>query len=410
MRLFPILTALIVSAFLYALVIEREALMVFAQTATGQGDAAADTEEGAQPRVGVVVLKSQAQTIDNAVILRGQTEAARQVEVRAETSGLVVSDPLRKGTFVEAGTMLCELDLGTRSASRTEASANLSLAQSRVPEAQARLAEARSRVIEAQINLNAATRLSEDGFATETRVASAEASAEAADAGVQAAISGVSSAQAGVESAQAAVALVEKDIERLIINAPFDGLLESDAAELGSLLQNGSPCATIIQLDPIKLVGFAPETEVNRIIVGANAGARLASGQEVRGRVTFLSRSADPTTRTFRVEVQVPNADLSIRDGQTAEILVQSAGSTAHLLPQSALTLDDQGTLGLRVVSDNETAMFTPVTLVRDTIEGVWVSGLPDTSQVIVVGQEFVSDGVPVAITYRDATNLEVSQ
>lgn len=410
MRLFPILTALIVSAFLYALVIEREALMVFAQTATGQGDAAADTEEDAQPRVGVVVLKSQAQTIDNAVILRGQTEAARQVEVRAETSGLVVSDPLRKGTFVEAGTMLCELDLGTRSASRTEASANLSLAQSRVPEAQARLAEARSRVIEAQINLNAATRLSEDGFATETRVASAEASAEAADAGVQAAISGVSSAQAGVESAQAAVALVEKDIERLIINAPFDGLLESDAAELGSLLQNGSPCATIIQLDPIKLVGFAPETEVNRIIVGANAGARLASGQEVRGRVTFLSRSADPTTRTFRVEVQVPNADLSIRDGQTAEILVQSAGSTAHLLPQSALTLDDQGTLGLRVVSDNETAMFTPVTLVRDTIEGVWVSGLPDTSQVIVVGQEFVSDGVPVAITYRDATNLEVSQ
>jgi multidrug efflux system membrane fusion protein len=410
MRLFPILTALIVSAFLYALVIEREALMVFAQTATDQGDAAADTEEDAQPRVSVVVLKSQAQTIDNAVILRGQTEAARQVEVRAETSGLVVSDPLRKGTFVEAGTMLCELDLGTRSASRTEASANLSLAQSRVPEAQARLAEARSRVIEAQINLNAATRLSEDGFATETRVASAEASAEAADAGVQAAISGVSSAQAGVESAQAAVALVEKDIERLIINAPFDGLLESDAAELGSLLQNGSPCATIIQLDPIKLVGFAPETEVNRIIVGANAGARLASGQEVRGRVTFLSRSADPTTRTFRVEVQVPNADLSIRDGQTAEILVQSAGSTAHLLPQSALTLDDQGTLGLRVVSDNETAMFTPVTLVRDTIEGVWVSGLPDTSQVIVVGQEFVSDGVPVAITYRDATNLEVSQ
>lgn len=410
MRLFPILTALIVSAFLYALVIEREALMVFAQTATGQGDAAADTEEDAQPRVGVIVLKSQAQTIDNAVILRGQTEAARQVEVRAETSGLVVSDPMRKGTFVEAGTMLCELDLGTRSASRTEASANLSLAQSRVPEAQARLAEARSRVIEAQINLNAATRLSEDGFATETRVASAEASAEAADAGVQAAISGVSSAQAGVESAQAAVALVEKDIERLIINAPFDGLLESDAAELGSLLQNGSPCATIIQLDPIKLVGFAPETEVNRITVGANAGARLASGQEVRGRVTFLSRSADPTTRTFRVEVQVPNADLSIRDGQTAEILVQSAGSTAHLLPQSALTLDDQGTLGLRVVSDNETAMFTPVTLVRDTIEGVWVSGLPDTSQVIVVGQEFVSDGVPVAITYRDATNLEVSQ
>ena len=74
----------------------------------------------------------------------------------------------------------------------------------------------------------------------------------------------------------------------------------------------GDPCATILQLDPIKLVGFVPEADVGRVTVGAPAGARLVEGGTVSGKVTFVSRSADETTRTFRVEIEVPNADLAI--------------------------------------------------------------------------------------------------
>jgi multidrug efflux system membrane fusion protein len=191
---------------------------------------------------------------------------------------------------------------------------------------------------------------------------------------------------------------------RLEIAAPFAGLLESDTAELGSLLQPGGLCATLIGLDPVKIVGFVPETEVDRIEVGARAGARLVTGRELTGEVTFLSRSADPTTRTFRVEITVPNPDLSVRDGQTAEILVEADGAMAHLLPQSALTLDDDGTLGVRTVTQENAARFVPVTLLRDTINGVWVAGLPDEVAVIVLGQEYVTDGVPVEVTWREAT------
>ncbi|MDG2451630.1 MAG: efflux RND transporter periplasmic adaptor subunit [Paracoccaceae bacterium] len=410
MRLFPILTAILVSAFLYTLVIERESLMAFAQGGAVSSDVAGEEAADETPRVGVVAVKSTASDIANAIILRGQTEAARQVDVRAETSGLVISDPLRKGAFVEAGTILCQLDLGTRNASLAEARAALAGAQARLPETQARVVEARARVTEAQINLNAARKLGQDGFASDTRVASSEAAAESAEAGLQAAISGVASAASSIESAEAAIAAVEQDIQRLQISAPFDGLLETDAAELGSLLQPGSACATIIQLDPIKLVGFAPETEVNKLEVGAVAGALLASGDEVTGRVTFLSRSADPTTRTFRVEVQVPNSDLSIRDGQTAEILVQAAGTAAHMLPQSALTLNDQGALGVRILDQDNIVTFNPVTLLRDTADGVWLAGLPDQAEVIVVGQEFVTDGVAVDVTYRETAMNEVSE
>ncbi|MBC7181603.1 MAG: efflux RND transporter periplasmic adaptor subunit, partial [Roseovarius sp.] len=129
---------------------------------------------------------------------------------------------------------------------------------------------------------------------------------------------------------------------------------------------------------------------------------RMASGRMVEGRVTFVARSADDVTRTFRVEVTVPNPDLSLRDGETAEILIGAAGKRAHLLPQSALTLDDEGTLGLRIVGPESRAQFVPVELLRDTPSGVWITGLPDSADVIVIGQDYVTDGVPVDPVFQE--------
>ncbi len=404
MRLIPLLAALAVSATLYAIVFERDRLLAFAG-ATGDAPvaAAAAVPAAAEPQgVGVVAIRSSAQPIDSAVLLRGQTAAAREVTVAAETSGLVINEPLPKGSFVNAGDTLCTLDPGTREATLAEARARLAEAQGRVPEAEAGVIEAEARVREADINLNAARALSQDGFASETRVVSAQAAMESATAGVQRARTAVSSALAGIESAQAAVASAEREISRLVITATFEGLLETDTAEIGSLMQPGAPCATIIQLDPIRLVGFVPEADVGRVQVGAMAGGRLSGTQEVVGEVTFLSRSADPVTRTFRVEVTVPNADLAISDGQTAEIIVAADGQSAHLIAQSALTLNDDGMLGVRTVSPDMTAQFMPVTLLRDTAEGVWVAGLPDTVDIITVGQEFVVDGVPIVPTYQE--------
>lgn len=427
MRILPILMAAVVAVILYFAIIDRETARDFlgmneeTKVAQSQGDPLAETPAAGAPAtktlIKVVAQHSTAQKIDSAVVLRGQTSAARQVEVRAETSSTVTSPPLPSGTFVEQGQLMCQLDSGTRGASLAEAKARLaeakarlSEAQSRVPESRARVIEASARLDEAMVNQNAAARLSEDGFATDTRVKGADAAVASAAAGVQAAksgltaaTSGIQSAEAGIESATAGVAAAEKEISRLQIKAPFAGLLENSTAELGSLLQPGSLCATIIQLDPIKLVAFVPETEVNRIEIGAPAGARLAAGgDDVRGFVTFLSRAADPTTRTFRVEIEVPNADLAIRDGQTAEILIGSNGASAHLLPQSALTLNNDGALGLRVIDGDGIVSFQPVQLLRDTVDGVWLTGLPEKMDVIVVGQEFVTAGVQVAPTFRE--------
>lgn len=429
MRIVSFILAIIVAVALYLWVIERDSTLAYIEENMGPPpdpastqepvDADSETAPDAEDLIKVVTRRSVAREIDSAVILRGQTKAVRQVDVRAETISTVVSPPLRKGAFVEEGQLLCRLDPGARASSLAEARARVAEsvarkteAESRVPENQARIAEAEARLEEARVNQNAASRLSQGGFASETRVknteasfAAAEAALEAANAGVVGAKSGIESAQASIESATAAVAAAEIEFDRLEIHAPFAGLLESDTAELGSLLQMGSLCATIIQLDPIKLVAYVPETEVNRVSLGAKAKAKLAAGGgEVAGVVTFLSRSSDPTTRTFLVEIEVPNPELAIRDGQTAEIMISAAGAKAHLLPASALTLNEEGQIGLRTVSDKDVVAFLPVTVMRDTIQGVWLTGLPDAINVIVVGQEFVTAGVTVAATYQEQT------
>ncbi len=412
MRIFSILAALVVTVLLAMSILARPQLMALLGVSgdaeetqtntlnTGEADA---ENAASQNLVKVLVRKVIAEQVDSAVILRGQTAAARQVDVKSETSAIVASAPLRKGSSVVEGQALCVLDPGTRGSALEEARARLAEAQSRVPESEARVEEARARLEEAKINQNAATRLIQDGFASQTRVASADASVAAAKASVSSATSGLSSAKASIEAATASVASAEKEIERLTIRAPFGGLLESDTAELGSLLQPGALCATIIQLDPIKLVGFVPETEVNRVSLGARAGAQLAAGgQQVFGEVVFLSRSADPQTRTFRVEIDVPNSDLAIRDGQTAEIGIASAGVKAHLIPQSALTLNDDGALGVRMIDDAAVVAFAPVEIMRDTPKGIWITGLPLEADIIVVGQEYVTAGVTVAPTWEE--------
>jgi len=405
MRFFSVLIAFLVAAAIYVIVFERDRLTAMLPASDDAAEAAPDeaADEAAESTVmRVVVQRSRARAVDSSVTLRGRTEADRTVELRAETSGLVISEPLRRGASVETGDLLCRLDPAAREAQLREAEARLAEAKARVPEAEARVAEAEARLEEAEINYRAAENLVGSGFASQTRVASARAGLRSAEAGVESATSGLESARANIDSAQAGVKSAEEEIRRLEMRAPFAGVLETDTAELGSLLQPGALCAEVMQLDPITLVGFVSETQVARVALGASASARTTSQKTAEGEVSFVSRSADDRTRTFRVDVRVPNPDLALRDGETAEITVAAEGRRAHLVPQSALTLDDEGTMGLRLVGAENRVRFVPVTLLRDTPSGVWLTGLPEAADIIVIGQEFVRAGVEVDPVFRE--------
>lgn len=331
------------------------------QTNIAARDAEPKPIEASGP-VKVVIRNSQAQRIERVLTLTGATEMSRSVEIRAEVAGLVAIAP-PKGVRVREGDLLCRLELGDRGARRAAIIARLQ---------------------QSETELRAQAQLSNRGFA---------------------AANAASAARSNAEVLRAELAQMEIEMRRLEIRAPFDGIIEAADIQVGGYLQPGNSCATLIDPDPVRVAGFVSERDLPSLRIGGVAQARLATGEAVAGRIAFIAQTADPATRTFEVEVEIPNPDYRLRAAVTATLQLPLAAAQAQLVPQSALTLSSEGALGVMVVEAG-TARFKPVELVRDNDRGAWVNGLDGLAQIIVVGQEYVSDGSPVETTVQSGDIL----
>lgn len=289
------------------------------------------------------------------ITVRGRTEANRRVEVRARTAGIVEEIPRQEGEQVPEGALLCQLDVGVR---MTE------------------MAQEKAALDSAEIEFEAADKLAQQNFGSQTKRASEKAK---------------------LDAARASVERMEWEIGYTAIKAPISGILEAQVAELGSFLQIGGHCATIVDLDPLHVVVHVGQNDIAKIRTGMAATALLITGQSVQGKVGFVAPAADQTTRTFRVEVEVANASLDLREGVTTKVLFTLEPTPAHQLPSSALTLNDDGQIGVRTIDADDMVRFKPVALLDDGRDGVWVSGLPDEVDIITVGQDYVLDGQKVA-------------
>lgn len=177
------------------------------------------------------------------------------------------------------------------------------------------------------------------------------------------------------------------------VNAPFDGYLETFSVKEGDYLNTGAVCATIIDPDPMRLIGEVSEKEINFVKVGAKAGAELITGKKVEGVVSFVSTSASKGTRTFRVEIDVKNSDRSIRDGVSAQIEIEGDTILAHRISPSILMLGEAGELGIRTVNEENQVEFKKIEILEDSMDGIWISGLPRNIRIITIGQEYVFQG-----------------
>ena len=107
----------------------------------------------------------------------------------------------------------------------------------------------------------------------------------------------------------------------------------------------------------------------------------------------------DPASSS--IEVTIDNPGEVIRDGMTAELTIALPSQRAHLIPQSAITLDDGGNMGVRI-HEAGLARFVAIRILSDTADGFWVAGLPDSAEIIVIGQEFVRDGTLIQAVTAD--------
>ena len=182
------------------------------------------------------------------------------------------------------------------------------------------------------------------------------------------------------------------------VKAPFDGYLETFSVKEGDYLNTGAVCATIIDPDPMRLIGEVSEKEINFVKVGAKAVAELISGKKVEGVVSFVSTSANKGTRTFRVEIDVKNSDRSIRDGVSAQIAIEGDTILAHKISPSILMLGEAGALGIRTVNEVDQVEFKKIEILEDSMEGIWITGLPKNTRIITIGQEYVFQGQTVNV------------
>jgi len=333
----------------------------------GGGDKFVALSASADAPVPVTVQTSQAVRRDQVLTVRGKTEAAARVAVKAEAAGVVEAIGAPKGTQVRKGDLLCAMARGAREAS---------------------LAEARARLSKAKLAFNSNGQFSDRAAGGKNQPAGNKPSP--------------ASLKASLAAAEAAVKKAEVELGRTRITAPFAGVVEEQPAKVGERLAAGSPCAVLLALNPLYIVGSVPERDVGRLANGMKGTGQLVTGETVAGSLDFVAAAASANTRTFRVELKVPNPDGKLRDGVTAAMRIPVGGEPAHMLSPSSLTVNDAGQLGVRVVEPGETARFLPVKVLgRDERDAVWVGGLPKSVNVIVAGQNSVADGQRVEVAEK---------
>jgi multidrug efflux system membrane fusion protein len=298
----------------------------------------------------VQVMTIDAQRRDAMLTIRGRTEALHAVDVRAEVDGMVKAIHFDKGDRVKAGDVLCELKINDKGA---------------------RYDESRALVSQREKEYSAARNLAAKGYVAETQAKQAMAALEAA--------------QADLRTQQIA-------LENINIRAPFDGIVDDRYVNEGDYMRVGDKCEMVVAPQPFLAVGTVSEHDVGGLKVGDPASAALVTGQTVEGKIRFIAERADTATRTFRLEVELPNPDAKLRDGVSADIKIPVKQVMAQKISPGILVLDDNGVYGVRIV-DHGIVHFAPVQIVSDDPSGMWVSGLPDQVTVITVGQQYVSDG-----------------
>ncbi len=332
------------------------------QTVSQVEEPAAELEQKKIPEVRVQNLI--AQIMEDDVEVTGRTQASRQVIIRAETEGKIASLQVNKGDVVKKGQLLAKVDVGDRAA---------------------RVEEARQILKQRKIQYDASKKLTEKGYNSRVRLAETESN---------------------LQSARAQLTQAQEELSNIVIKAPFGGVINDQMVEVGDYVSNGSELLEIVDLNPIEISGFLTEKQIGSLHQGDEANAILLNGEKIAGKVSFIAAAADLETRTFSMELTVPNEDYSIKEGLTAKILVPFKENKAYKISPSILSLADDGTVGIKLVNSNNVVEFQAVTLLKDTPDYLWVGGLPDNIQVITVGQEFVIPGQEVKPIFSEGQSF----
>ena len=323
--------------------------------------AEAEQEEQAPLRTVAVVTPPRIEHA-RAIRVSGHTDADKRAVLSTRAAGIIQELPIRLGSKVKAGDLIAKLEAEGKEAA---------------------VETARQMLAQREAEAEAARKLAERGSLPKLQLDNA--------------ISALAAAKSQLEAAEA-------ELERNTLRAPFDGTIDKVNVELGSSVAAGAEVATILNLDPVLAKGEISERDLAHIKPGDKAEVRLVNGREVEGEVRYISRDASAATRTFAVEVAIPNPELNIPAGMTAEITLRAEPVDSTVLPRSVVTLSADG---IRAVDADNKVVFFPIDLVDDTPRGLVLGGIPADVRVIVAGQELISEGDTVNAVEADEETIK---
>ncbi len=308
----------------------------------------------------VQVERYHSQSVTPEIVIHGQTAPNRSVALTSELSGKVIKLHKREGDFVKKGQLIIEIDPQDKPQMLKMANALL-----------------KQRVLEHKANL----KLVGQGLQNETKLAQSE--------------SQLASAQAQVKSLQVQLNATQ-------VRAPFSGILEDRKVELGTFLKSGNGIISLLDFNPFIIKAYAAEKDLLHIKQGIKAKGRTLDENMHEGVIRYVSSQASSASRTFAVELEIANPSERQNDGTTADILVPLGSTPAIFITPALLSLNEKGVMGAKYVAQDQQVVFAPVVLVKAESNGIWVSGLPNPVDLIVVGQSFVSPGEKVRAVYKE--------
>lgn len=356
---------------------------------------AAEQGEQRMPPPEVVVEVARTESVPLELEYAARTAGYREVQVRAQVSGILQERTYQEGSQVKRGQVLFRIDPRPY--------------QAALARAKGALAQEQARYRQTERDLKRIRELQKKGFASESELDNA--------------VSNFEQSKANIEAAKAEVQARQIDLDYTTVEAPISGITSKETVSEGSLMVAGDPNASLLtqitQLDPLYVNFAAPDREVERVRSGLAAGTLKMDGEHMRvelkfgdgstypteGRVDFTDSVVDRGTGTVSVRAVVPNPRQSLLPGQFVRVVVKGLiRPEAITVPERAISQGPNGTF-VYIVDEQGTARARPVTT-SQTAGGRWAvdSGVSAGDRVIVEGLPKVRPNAPVKVLDNPAT------
>jgi len=343
--------------------------------------------------------------IDQSIELQGQTIHNKKIDVKSETTGNIIKINFLRGDKVLKGDELIKISIENRKEILNSFKKDLNRLNKELnlndKKKLNRLSQNKELIKLYEIEYASAKQLIDKGLSSKSKLSLASFNLANAKSDQEDILINFESQKSNIESQIANVKSqlknIELDIDNTSIKSPFNGIISDKMIEVSEYITPGNVLFTIIDLNPIKIQGYLSEFDVNKVSIGTKAIIENTNGIKKIGNITFISPSAETSTRTFEITIESDNLDLSFKSGITTKITIAGSELKAHKISPAILTLLDDGTVGVKAVDNNNTVIFYPTNTVRDTIDGMWVTGLPDIVNLIITGQEYVAIGEKIS-------------